>query len=146
VRDVLAGGAIMNSREANAVAEVLRQIENGPGRGWRDLLEGAGGVEPGKDGKGLDLRLADFQLWRDTWVRPALQAIVARYMKRGRRGSLGAPGASKSGGRFRATFRDAEVREARGVEPAPYWIGYYKGIALQAIQRVEELEAAESRS
>ncbi len=93
------------------------------------------------------MRLADFKLWRDTWIRPALQAVVARYMRKGRRGALGAPGASKSAARFRATLNEGEAREARtGADEYPYWIGYYKGIAKQAIERVEELEAAEARS
>lgn len=137
----------MNSREANAVAEVLRQIDHGPGNGWQDFLKGGSGLDPGVDGKGLELRLADFQLWRDTWIRPALVAVVGRYFKPNRRrGALGAPGASKAGARFRATLREGEAREARGVEEAPYWIGYYKAIAMQAIERLEELEAAEGRS
>jgi hypothetical protein len=136
VRDVLAGGAIMNSREANAIAEVLTMLEHGPGPGWRELLAG-------DDGKGLELRLADFQLWRDTWIRPALQAVVARYFKpRKRRGSLGLPDREKSSERLLKTFREGEAREARGVEEYPYWIGYYKGIAKSAIDRVEELERA----
>jgi len=131
----------VNTREANAVAEVLRQIDAGPGSGgWRELLAG-------DDGKGLELRLADFTLWRDTWIRPALVAVVGRYFKPNRRrGALGAPGASKAGARLRATLREGEAREARGVEEAPYWIGYYKAIAMQAIERLEELESAEVRS
>lgn len=135
----------MNSREVNELAEVLRQVEHGPGNGWRALLEGAAGGEHGNDGKGLEMRLADFALWRETWIRPTLQALVARYMRKGRRGALGAPGASKSAGRFRSTLLEGDARQARGVEEAPYWIGYYRGIAMQAIERVEELEAAEAR-
>lgn len=137
----------MNSREANAVAEVLRQIDHGPGDGWRQFLHGASGLDPGVDGKGFDMRLSDFALWRETWIRPTLQALVARYFKHGqRRGALGAPGASKAGARFRATFREGEAREARGVEESPYWVGFYKSIAMQAIERLEELEAREVRS
>jgi hypothetical protein len=126
----------MNTREASALADVLNAIESGPGRGWRDLLEGA-------DGKGTDLRFADFRLWLETWITPNLKAVVGRYYKpHKRRGSLGLPDRAKSSERLLKTFREGEAREARGVEEYPYWIGYYKGIAKSAIDRVEELERA----
>lgn len=132
----------MNSREASAIAEVLNHIESGPGAGWRALLADCG-EDGGRDGKGTDLRFADFRVWLETWITPNLKAVVGRYYKpRKRRGSLGLPDRGKSGERLLRTFREGEAREARGVEEAPYWIGYYKGIAKSAIDRVEELERA----
>jgi hypothetical protein len=134
--------AIMNTREASAIAEVLNHIENGPGQGWRALLADRG-EDGGLDGKGTDLRFADFRLWLETWITPNLKAVVGRYYKpRRRRGSLGLPERAKSGERLRLTLREGEAKEARGVEEAPYWVGYYKSIASQAIDRVEELERA----
>lgn len=132
----------MNTREATALREAITHLENGPGRGWRELLADCG-EEFGRDGKGTDMRFADFRLWLETWITPNLKAIADRYYKpRRRRGALGIPERGTSHERLLATFREGEAREARGVEESPYWIGYYKGIAKSAIDRVEELERA----
>ena len=131
----------MNRREANDLREVLTMLEHGPGQGWRELLADCGAAG---DGKGTDLRLADFNLWRDTWIRPALRRLVDRYWRASRRAprALAPGGVRPSSERLRATLREGEAREARGVEESPYWIGYYKGIAMSAIERLEELERA----
>jgi hypothetical protein len=132
----------VNSREASELREVLNHIESGPGRGWRALLADCG-EDGGRDGKGTDLRFADFRLWLETWIRPPLAAVVARYYKpRSRRGALGVPERGRSAERFRRTLLEGEARQARGEEEGPYWIGYYQGIAKSAIERLEELERA----
>lgn len=124
-------------------------LEHGPGAGWRDLLEGGTGLEPGRDGKGLEMRAGDFKLWRETWIAPAFGRLVDRYWRPTRRArALAPPVPSTLVARLRDTLREGEARQARadrGGEDPPYWAGYYHAIARQAIERLEELEAAEAR-
>lgn len=136
----------MNRREANDLREVLTMLEHGPGQGWRALLEGGAGGEQGADGKGLEMRLADFNLWRDTWIRPVLARLVARYWRPGRVRALAPGGIRPESARLLESLREGERRQVIGEESPAFWMGYYGGIARRAIDRLEELEAREARS
>jgi hypothetical protein len=65
----------MNKREAQTLREALVRLELGPGFGWREALEGP---STGR-ARSIDERTRDLELWLQTWVTPAIRAVVDRY-------------------------------------------------------------------
>lgn len=141
---LLDAGALVNGREADALRQVLEMLEHGPGAGWgatiigRDL--GPWSTEEHK-------RILAVYLWIGTWIRPTLRGLVDRYWRPSRTAREISPRVpSTLARRLRETIEAGIKREERNEEEHPYWIAYYKSIALEAIRRVEELETSEVRS
>lgn len=115
-------------------------LERGPGGGWRETLDGR---LPGGAPITLDERANRIRGWLESWITPPIKAAVDRYWKpsaplRSRR----AYGLVTPGRTFLGQVQEGREREARGEESAPYWAGYYRVLAENAVARVFELEAA----
>jgi hypothetical protein len=86
VCDVLAWGALVNRREADALRQVLSTLEHGPGAGWAATLVGR---ELGPWSPAEHKRILDLDLWLGTWIRPTLRNLLERFRRQSSRASVG---------------------------------------------------------
>lgn len=133
----------MNRREANDLREALKKLEHGPGSGWLRVIAGTDDIGPKRTD---EERARSVAIWMDSWITPAIRPLIDRYWKgipAGRR-RQSPPSPPTTAAKLNAIFREGETLEARGREEAPYFVGFYKSIAKQAIERLVELEEARS--
>lgn len=67
----------MNMKEARKLAEVANQLRRGPGNGWQATLAQRD-LGPWTDEE--IARMRSLSLWLDTWILPALDKAVSRYI------------------------------------------------------------------
>lgn len=131
----------MNGREATELRDALQKLERGPGGGWRQTL--AGNEPGGAPTRSIEERTRSVEIWLESWITPAMKAAVARYWRPARpMASRRAYALVTPARKFLEQIQEGREREARLEESAPYWAGYYRVIAENAVARVYELEAA----